>query len=77
MNLRSRLTRLEGRHGSGQIAGPDVILVAAAHADGSQTMIAALLRGGGGLIRNAGESEDAFTTRALSLAGRPTIERGS
>ncbi len=75
MNLRNRLMRLEAQTGGLDVARPDVILMVAVEADGSQTVTAALLLGVGvTIIREPDETEDAFTMRAHSLAG-PSDDR--
>jgi len=59
--LRSRLDRLEAKRG-GAGDGPAVIFLCDA-TTGEQG--AALLMGGGGLVREPGETADAFTARTL------------
>jgi len=58
--LRTRLDRLEAKHG-GADAGPNVIFLCDATTGEPG---AALVMGGGGLVRESGETADAFTARA-------------
>lgn len=58
--LRTRLERLEGKRGDAD-AGPAMVFICDA-ATGEPG--AALMRGGGGLTREPGETEADFTTRA-------------
>jgi len=63
--LRTRLDRLEAKRG-GAGAGPSVIFLYDAITGEPG---AALLMGGGGLLRETGEAADAFTARALIQVG--------
>jgi|AntRauTorcE11897_2_1112592.scaffolds.fasta_scaffold56345_2 hypothetical protein len=58
--LRTRLDRLEAKHG-GADAGPTVIFLCDATTGEPG---GALVMGGGGLVREPGESADTFTARA-------------
>jgi hypothetical protein len=62
--LQRRLDRLEGKRG-GACAGPSVIFLCDAKTGEPG---AALMVGGGGLTREAGESAEAFTARATAGA---------
>jgi len=64
MTLQKRLDRLEGKRG-GAGAGPSVIFICDAKTGEPG---AALLVGGGGLTRDAGETAEAFTARATAGA---------
>jgi len=64
MKLQRRLDRLEGKRGAVG-AGPCVILICDAL---NREPGAALLMGGGGLTREAGETAEAFTARATAGA---------
>lgn len=58
--LRNRVERLEGK-GRGAVAGPAVVLLCDA-VTGEPG--GALFRGGGGIVRDAGEAAGAFVKRA-------------
>jgi hypothetical protein len=60
MTRQARIAILEAKHG-GADAGPNVIFLCDATTGESG---AALLMGSGGLVREAGETADAFTARA-------------
>ena len=64
VNLQTRIERLEGKRGSHD-AGPCVILVCDALTGEPG---GALVLGGGGLTREAGETAEAFTARAEALS---------
>lgn len=64
MTLRKRLDRLEGKRGMAG-AEPCIILICDAV---TREPGGALLMGGGGLTREAGETAEAFTTRATAGA---------
>ena len=64
--LRNRVKRLEGK-GRGAVAGPAVVLLCDAI---SGEPGAALFRGGGGIVRDAGEDAAAFMGRANRERGR-------
>ena len=65
--LRTRLHRLEAKRG-GAGDGPAVLFLCDATTGESG---AALLMGGGGLVRETGETADAFETRAEAGAAKP------
>jgi len=64
MILRKRIARLEGKRGAAS-AGPSVVLICDALTGEPG---AALMLGGGGLTREAGESVEAFTARTEALS---------
>lgn len=59
--LRKRLDRLEAQRGGDAVAGPTVIFLCDCE---TGEPVAAILRGGGGLTREGGETSEAFTARA-------------
>ena len=59
--LRNRIERLEGAKGGGAGAGPSIVLMCDA-VTGEPG--GALFRGGGGIVRDAGEDAAAFMKRA-------------
>lgn len=59
--LRTRLDRLEAQRGGCAVAAPSVIILCAG--DTGEPM-AAMLKGGGSLTREHGETAEAFTARA-------------
>jgi hypothetical protein len=63
-NLQTRLERLEGKQSSND-AGPSVIMICDALTGEPG---GALVLGGGGLTREAGETAEAFTARAEALS---------
>jgi hypothetical protein len=60
MTRHARIARLEAKHGDAD-AGPTVIFLCDATTGDPG---GALVMGGGGLVREAGETADAFTARA-------------
>ena len=69
MTLRKRLDRLEGKRGAAG-AGPGLILLCDALTGEPG---GALVQGGGGLTREAGESAEAFTARAEALSNAQRV----
>ena len=69
MSLQKRLDRLEGKRGAAS-AGPSVVLICDALTGEPG---AALIPGGGGLIREADESAEAFTARAEALSNAQRV----
>lgn len=65
-NLETRVSRLEGK-GGGAVAGPDMVLIC----DGiTAESGGAIFRGGGCIVRDAGEAAAAFMQRAtVALSG--------
>jgi hypothetical protein len=67
--LQRRLDRLEGKRGAA-VAGPCVILICDALTGEPG---GALVLGGGGLIRETGESSETFTARAEALSNTQRV----
>jgi hypothetical protein len=63
--LQRRLAKLEGRYGA-PLGGPRLVVICPAP---SGEPAAALLLGGGGLMREPGETAETFTARAEAAAG--------
>jgi hypothetical protein len=70
MNLRNRIAKLEAQCGGPGGAGQSVIFVAGVHPDGGSVVQAALLMGGGAILRGSGEPEESFIDRAMKAAER-------
>ena len=67
--LQRRLDRLEGKRGA---AGPVPSVIFICDAETGEAHVA-LVKGGGNLTREAGESADAFTARAEALGNAQRV----